>query len=226
VAKTQAELKEKRFLCVSDLHGDIPQDVTDEAGYAGWLVAGDIALDGNGKQFVKWSLKRTTKLYAVSGNHDSGVFGSYLLNHHYHGVSGMAERICSGLILVGVGWCGSFNYQCNILPTEKELGAVCKAAAKAARKIKMPGDATILLTHYPPKLPGIAAYSEGGPGRFYGCVRSMVDLLKPVAVVHGHSHELFCTQVKYGKTLLCCPGPEATVLTIGKDGAAFVPWAD
>jgi Icc-related predicted phosphoesterase len=80
------------------------------------------------------------------------------------------------------------------------------------------------LTHYPPLLNSVFKFSGNPAGWAFKCIASLVDELKPVAIVAGHVHELAGKIAEYNgpgfKSLVVFPGPQGGVLSIGKSGDA------
>ncbi len=208
-----------RFLCVSDLHGEIPPEV-DETGVAAWLVAGDVAgPDGKGRRFLAWARHR--KALVVRGNHDGTGGLAIMLRRQKLDLTGKAKAIVPGLWVVGVGWSGDLPTD---LPEEWQVERRCFMARRMLKREAEPGDAVILLTHYPPKLPGLSFAGE------YACVGQLMIHLTPIAVVFGHDHGKFSEQFVHegsrGQTLLACPGPDGGTLDVDLENrsAKFAPW--
>jgi len=119
------------------------------------------------------------------------------------------------LWLAGVGWFGITPYDA---PGEADLEPVCNEVCRQVGCLVSPSGRLILLTHYPALLGGLfplAGYAAGG---ILNCVRLLIEVLKPVAVVQGHVHEWFATSAEYeyagGRSLIVNPGPRGAVLNI------------
>ena len=187
-----------RLLCCSDTHGRRPPAL-DEAGATAWLHAGDVT-DGPSAvadddsdplhdplraPVARWFADRTIPVFVVAGNHDT--VDDF---HAFRAATDATRRVrpvAERLFVAGVGWHGERYFE---LPLESDLRAVCDQVDRQARRLVMPRDRVILLTHYPPRLPGMRAVERDVPsgGVWYDCVRELAEALRPVAVVQGHVH--------------------------------------
>jgi Icc-related predicted phosphoesterase len=186
-----------RLLCCSDTHGRLPPAL-DEAGATAWLHAGDVA---NGPELVadgsdpladplrepvaRWFASRPIPVVLVRGNHDTADdFGAFRVAGD---ATGKVVRLADGLVVTGVGACGERYFE---LPLESDLRAVCDSVKRQAARLVMPSDRLVLLTHYPPRLPGMRAIERDvrDGGLWYDCVRELAETLRPVAIVQGHVH--------------------------------------
>jgi Icc-related predicted phosphoesterase len=190
-----------RLLCCSDTHGEAPPAVADSTATA-WLHAGDLyegpAIVGRDDEpplpgdpiaevFLAWARQRRAPVYAVHGNHDVGdPYGWFAAVHE---VDGRVERLGADLLLVGIGWHGEVYFE---LPREADLDGVCERARQQVQRHRKASDRVVLLTHYPPLLPGLfpprrgrtATAADGGSEVLARFVRE----LKPLLVVQGHEH--------------------------------------
>lgn len=210
-----------RFLCASDLHGELPQEA-DESGVAAWLIAGDIAgPDGWAKPFVHWASQRQAPVLAVRGNHDVGGVPLMLRGHRLD-ISGRAKAVAPGLWVVGIGW--SSHEDPAMLPQPCHLEIRSHMARRMLRNEAQPNDAIVLLTHYPPKLPGLSFAGE------YACIGKLVDDLRPLVIVAAHDHGRFSEQFLYdgprGRSLIVFPGPGGGTIDLDLEEwkAKFTPW--
>jgi Icc-related predicted phosphoesterase len=72
------------------------------------------------------------------------------------------------------------------------LEDVCERVRRQLRQLAMPRDRIVLLTHYPPLVPGLfpprrgrtAAAADGGSAS----IAALVQELQPLAIVQGHEH--------------------------------------
>jgi Icc-related predicted phosphoesterase len=208
-----------RLLCCSDTHGEAPPNF-DDATATAWLHAGDLyegpslvchdedatPLPGDpiAEVFLSWARSRRAPVYAVQGNHD--VADPYGWFAAVSDVSGRVERLGDDLLLVGVGWHGGVYFE---LPGESDLETVCERVRRQVRREARQGDAIVLLTHYPPLLPGLfpprkgrtASAADGGSVS----IARLVDELKPVAIVQGHEHRWAGLSGRHGASLVICP---------------------
>ncbi|QOV88845.1 metallophosphoesterase family protein [Humisphaera borealis] len=186
-----------RLLCCSDTHTEVPPNL-DEASATAWLHAGDVV---EGPEIVgddsdplqdflrapvaRWFKERPLPVFVVKGNHDT--VDDVHAFRHANDVTGRVVRIAESLVLAGIGWCGETYYE---LPLESDLRGPCDSVLRAANRILMPSDSLILLTHYPPRFPGMRELTRDVPngGVWYDCVRGLVAELRPTAVVQGHVH--------------------------------------
>ncbi|MCZ7645926.1 MAG: metallophosphoesterase [Planctomycetota bacterium] len=210
-----------RFLCVSDLHGELPPE-TDESGVAAWLIAGDVAgPDGRAKQFLAWAGERKAPVLAVRGNHDVDLT-TVQMRWHKLDISGRAKAIVPGLWVVGIGW--SSHEDAATLPQPCHLEIRSHMARRMLRNEAQPDDAIVLLTHYPPALPGLSFAGE------YACIGKLVDDLRPLVVIAGHDHSRHSDRFLYagpkGRSLIVFPGPGGGTidLDLKQWAARFTPW--
>jgi Icc-related predicted phosphoesterase len=154
-------------------------------------------------------------VYGVRGNHD--VDG---LPPGVDDVTGRVVRLADRLWLAGVGWSGRVYAD---LPGESDLEPACRSVERMALRLVMPGDALVLLTHYPADLPGLFPDVGRRDGVVFDCVHRLIDTLRPMAVVQGHVHEWFglaarCNWPVGRATLILNPGPGAATLTVDAVG--------
>jgi Icc-related predicted phosphoesterase len=188
-----------KLLCCADTHGRILPSF-DEGDAVAWLHAGDVA---NGPDYaldlervdprsdpllapiMPWFDSRTLPVFMVRGNHDCG--DPYQVFTSQRDVTGRVVPIAPRVLLAGIGWCGGRYYD---LPRESDLDQVCDDIRRQARRLILPDDNVVLLTHYPPMSPDIRDAREyaGQQGVWYQSVRTLVDELEPVLIVEGHNH--------------------------------------
>jgi Icc-related predicted phosphoesterase len=208
-----------RFLCLSDTHGHpLPRFSEHEVG--AWLHAGDFCdmgaqlMGATARRMIEqWAVERRVPAIAVRGNHDCGN-GAYFLASCMWDITEKVLRFAPHLLIAVIGWSG---IDFRDIPIETALGEVCQKVIASARVQMAAEDQLVLLTHYPARLPEVFP-----PGRktgiAYDCVRAVIDLLHPMAVVQGHQHALFQSQGVYEKdgrrSLIANPGPLGGVLKI------------
>lgn len=224
-----------RLFCVSDTHGKPPPQP--EGDVVACLHGGDFYNKGtkkyrtlfgpNGLALLDWAEANKTQYYSVRGNHDGNDEVSFFSTHSRE-VTGAAARLTDDLVLVGVGWNGSYHYD---LPNEEGVGVYCNQAMNSLVKIVKPSDSFVVLSHYPAWTPKVFG-RVGSPkplGWMFDCVKELVDELKPIAVVAGHVHELSGKVAVYDgprhTSLLVFPGPVGGILTVDTEtmAAGFVP---
>ena len=210
-----------RIACCSDTHGHSPPDLADDEPITAWLHGGD-AYDGPailqgddeeplpGEPIAQpmraWLRSRTAPVYGVHGNHD--VADPYRWFASIESVDGRVARIAPKLVVVGVGWNGEKYYE---LPGESDLRRVCDAARRQVLRVTLPSDHIILLTHYPPRLPGLFPLKPGASAESGSeAVAELVRELRPALIVQGHEHFWFSTYASIDldgrRTLVINPG--------------------
>ncbi|MGD0088563.1 MAG: metallophosphoesterase [Planctomycetota bacterium] len=214
------------FNCVSDTHGAVPPDASDN-GITAWLHAGDVCDRGQEPPaFVRWAALRRVPVLVVRGNHDAGQ-GAWLEEGRLHDVSEEVVQVAPRLFVVGVGWSG-MNFCC--LPSEYALNEVCKRVISRARSKMAAGDHCVVLTHYPAWLPSVFSPEGTSPDAGYDCIRHLIEELNPLAAVQGHIHNLACSQGLYEhkghRTVVAFPGPDGGQLAVDPEAAtaSFAPW--
>jgi Icc-related predicted phosphoesterase len=189
-----------RLMCCSDTHGKAPP-VPQGAPVHAWLHAGDayegptIAHDDEeplpgdpiAEPMRAWLRTCGAPIYGVHGNHDVadpyGWFGSI------EAVDRRVARLAPRLVIVGIGWNGEKYYE---LPGESDLQRVCNSARRQVLRLTLPSDRIVLLTHYPPRMPGLFPMKHSTatePGS--EAVANFLREVRPVLVVQGHEHFWF-----------------------------------
>jgi Icc-related predicted phosphoesterase len=195
----------------------------DDSTATAWLHAGDLydgpsvltndepPLPGDpiAETFLAWVRQRRAPVYAVRGNHD--VADPYRWFASVTEVDGRVERLGSDLLLVGVGWHGEAYVE---MPGESDLEAVCEQARRQLRRLANPRDRIVLISHYPPLLPGlfpprVGARADGGSES----IARLVEELTPMLIVQGHEHRWAGLS---GRT------PSSLVINPGRAGMAVV----
>jgi Icc-related predicted phosphoesterase len=227
-----------RLLCCSDTHARVPPPL-DESGATAWLHGGDVAdgptlvNDGSDPSadplrapVTKWFADRPIQVVLVKGNHDTvDDFNAF---REAGDASGRLVKVADRLFVAGVGWACDLYFG---LPLECDLQHVCDAIRRQARRLVMPSDRVVLLTHYPPRLPGtrpVARDVQDG-GLWYTCVRELAEELLPVAIVQGHVHSWQGTvqTVNVGgvDTVVFHPGRRGGTLVVDvPTGSVSVEW--
>jgi Icc-related predicted phosphoesterase len=174
---------------------------------------------------AKWFAERGVPVYIARGNHD--VDDPYRALAHCGDLTGRVVKLAEHLFVAGIGWHGEKYFE---LPYERDLEPVCQSVIRQAMSRVFSKDRLILLTHYPPRFAGTHEVPNDryGGGVWYDCVRSVVELLEPIAVVQGHNHRWFGAthQIKLARreTLIVNPGTHGCVLEIDleADGARLI----
>lgn len=216
-----------RLLCCSDTHGKPPPSI-DAQNAAAWLHAGDITngptavADGSDPladplraETALWFTRQSIPILAVRGNHDT--LDDLNAFHYARDISGSVVKIVKGLFVVGIGWCGDRYFE---LPSEHDLVDVCDAVRRRTHSLIKPGDRVVMLTHYPPRLPGMrdVGINVDGGGIWFDCIREFAKELRAVAVVQGHIHQWFKSAQTWrytdGQMLVISPGPSGAAVSI------------
>jgi Icc-related predicted phosphoesterase len=134
---------------------------------------------------ARWFKERPIPVYIVKGNHDiADDFGAF---RHGSEVSGVVRQIAPKLYVAGVGWCGEKYFE---LPLESDLESMCAQVIRQATRLVRNSYHLVLLTHYPPRLPGMREMERNprNGGLWYDCVRELAATLRPAAIIQGHAH--------------------------------------
>lgn len=218
------------LLCCSDTHGQRPPELDDSTATA-WLHAGDLydepaivqgdepPLPGDplAEMFLSWVRSRKAPIYAVHGNHD--VADPYDWLSSVRCIDASVARLGDDLLVVGVGWHGERYYEC---PLEPELLTVCNQARRQIRRLARTNDRFVLLTHYPPLVPGLFPRKPGAIVDLGSqAVADLVKELRPILIVQGHEHSWFgITQtIDFGtrSCLVINPGVEGLCVSVDTD---------
>jgi Icc-related predicted phosphoesterase len=208
--------------CCSDTHGSVPNpaegaDLILHAGdfYNRPRVKRPPEISDELDRYVNVVLEDRS-WFAVRGNHDCvdplGFFS------YPHDVGGRVEVLDDGTFLVGIGWHGEVFYE---LPDNRAMSHMCAATLMACARKMRDGDRSILLTHYCPTGAGLPPEE----GWFYEPLRDMMDALRPLAVIQGHSHPFFgmtWVDEEFG-TKVICPGPEGVILRVDGGSLTLLP---
>ena len=228
-----------RLLCCSDTLG-APPPALDETGAVAWLHAGDAnngpTAVGDGSdpladplraEAARWFIDRPIPLWVVKGNHD-GIddLNAFAASRD---LTGRVVRVAPRLLVAGIGWHGERYFE---LPFEADLAKACESVARQARRLVMPDDRLILLTHYPARYPEVREVEgdRDGAGVWYNCVRDVIEEFRPLVVVQGHVHRwagtAFTAAVRDRQVLALFPGPTGAVVTVDPEaGTAEHEWA-
>ena len=81
----------------------------------------------------------------------------------------------------------------------------------------------VVLSHYPPRLPGLFPGDDDPDAMVYASVAELVCALKPVLVVTGREHRWagLSASLRHkggGTTMIVNPGPEGMVIGVGPRG--------
>lgn len=219
----------------------MPPPGIDENEAVAWLHAGDVnngpttAGDGSDPledplrcDAARWFVTRRVPVFVVKGNHD-GVDDFHAFSRATD-LTGRVVQVAPRLYVAGIGWHGERYFE---LPFEADLRPVCDAVLRQARRLVMPRDRVVVLTHYPARYPEVneVAGDRDGAGVWYDCVRQVVEELRPLVIVQGHVHRwartAFCVSVGDRQVLAVFPGPTGAVVTIDTEtGAAQHEWTE
>ena len=200
--------------CCSDTHGQVLPHWNGR-GIAAVLHAGDVydapsLIEDDDDPLARASAQSVVvPLFAVRGNHDHADPGGFFRSAKDLS-PGRLYRLSPKLWVGGIGFAPRRYYD---LPGESDLEPSCVELARQARHLLAGDDEVILLTHYPPKLPEMPCGDVPATWT-YGCIASLVEELRPAAVIQGHVHEWFGKQWRSGPTLVVSPGPVGCVLAL------------
>lgn len=192
-----------RLLCCSDTHGRRPPPL-DEDGAIAWLHAGDVEsgpdvdasmlevdprLDPLLAPVATWFDSRPIPVHLVRGNHDCvDVYRAFDAGRD---VGGRVVPLAPGVWLAGLGWHGERYFE---LPTDSDLMSALTSLERQLRRLAGPGDAVVLLSHYPLRAdearPAHPMNAEDSAG-----IRAFVDRVRPALVVEGHVHHRAGTSI-------------------------------
>ena len=226
--------KPVRLLTCSDTHDRLPPDLA-EAGATAWLHAGDVyeapdlveaipgLSDNDHPDVDAWARRRSVPVYTVKGNHDyADPFGFFTAQRD---ITGRVVRLADGLLLAGVGWAGVRSVE---PPLDGELAEVCAEVGGAVDLARREGDRVVLLTHYPPRSPGLFPDDQWGRQSdfCFPCVTELVKAIEPVLVIQGHIHRwagmTATLQMGERSTLVVSPGPAGMVIELRGRQASVV----
>jgi Icc-related predicted phosphoesterase len=216
-----------RLLCCSDTHGQRAPDLA-ETGALAWLHAGDV-YDGpsisagddhplTGAPLAEpvrsWLQSRTVPVLGVRGNHDVGdPYGWFDVAEP---VDERVRRLGPNLVVAGLGWHGERYYEC---PVESDLETACERLRRQLLRVTNRSDLVILLTHYPPRVPGLFPMKPGAVEcAGYEAISRLVQEVQPILIVQGHEHFWFgqVATIEFGErsTLVVNPGPRGMTVTV------------
>lgn len=210
-----------RLFCFSDTH----QRALPECKPAPdvWLFAGDLydkpdrgSLTTEDVEFRRavqaWRNTHPQPIYAVKGNHDlhdrANFFGQSV-----DLTDGDIRHLGNDLFVAGLGWTGQHFFE---LPLETHLIDRCLRIEDEWARLGRRGR-LILMTHYPPNDPKVIPYMGENNGFFYDCIRNLIDEVRPVAVIVGHSHVHFGLVTRMGDSVVVFPGRNGRMLTVEDD---------
>jgi predicted phosphodiesterase len=200
-----------KIACVSDSHSHAPPAIQNVDF---WLHAGDI-YDGRYKGLHDGWLKMK-EIYAVRGNHDYYDHKSFLKTND---ISGIVREVRPKFFIVGIGWCSNKYYD---LPTESDMAKCCHEVLRQCLFKMKDGSQSIILSHYGPLTNRIIG---GGSkeGWFYESIQKVVEAIRPIAIVHGHTHDLAGQAYVKDGTLYVCTGPKGGILDTQSSTFSITP---
>jgi calcineurin-like phosphoesterase family protein len=207
----------------SDTHGDPLPDFPSDCPLV--LHAGDLydfdQINDPAKATRIVEQVASRKVAFVRGNHD---ISDDLRIMATCDLSGGLARLADGLWVAGIGMgCGhrvaGLSGAEVMTPTEAGLVGVCGRLLQLAVKTMKDGDRSILLTHYPARLPG----QRENEGFYFDCVFQVCQALRPLAVVQGHTHSDFGKVQEHDGLVFIHPGPAGMVLEVSPDGVKTFP---
>jgi predicted phosphodiesterase len=160
----------------------------------------------------------TRKVVFVRGNHDITDRMKIMATCD---ISGKLARL-GNIWVVGLGLgCGHRDGRKIevMIPTEGGLIGICSQLLGLATENMKDGDSSILLTHYPARLPG----EKVNEGFYFDCVFKVCQALRPLVVVQGHTHRDFGKVIEYDGMTFVWPGPAGKVLELSSSGIKIIP---
>ena len=116
--------------------------------------------------------------------------------------------------IVGLGWCGQ---EYNQLPTESLMTKLVLRLLDACSNTFKDGDRSILVTHYLPTGP----YFKNCEGWEFKSINSLIDAIRPMAVIAGHRHGLAGKTFYQGDVPIIFPGPKGGWLEVEESGVKW-----
>lgn len=192
----------------SDTHGERPPAIPGDLV----LHAGDVYEDDRHVEGVKEWVKIDKRILAVRGNHDGfdpmGFFNSREFTVTAEG----------NIWFVGLGFATQdLSYGPFAVPSERGLASIAHEVLKETVDLIPPGAQTIILSHYAPT----SMYHGPQEGFFFNCIPLMCKALRPIALLHGHIHQLFGRFYHVEGTPTYCLGPKGLTFTV-EDGTIHV----
>jgi len=187
----------------SDTHGKRPPiTITGDI----ILHAGDIYEDDRHIEGVKEWDNISKRILAVRGNHDAFDPIKFFENREF--------KICQideKLWVIGVGFATKdLSYGLYAIPTERTISKIVAKTLEHTIDLIPQGDQTIILSHYAP-----ASELYGSEeGWFFNSITKMCEALKPLALLHGHTHNLFGRNYYIGETPVWSLGPKGFTFTV------------
>jgi calcineurin-like phosphoesterase family protein len=159
------------------------------------------------------------KVAFVRGNHDITDHMRIIVTAD---LSGKLARLADWLWVVGIG-IGCGNRKAGgvevMTPTEGGLVGVCNQVLKLAVEHMKEGDRSILLTHYPARLPD----ERLDEGFRFDCVFKVAQALRPLAIVQGHTHRDFGRIKEHDGLTFIHPGPQGMILEVTPNSTKTIP---
>lgn len=205
----------------SDTHGDpLPEFPTDCELI---LHAGDL-YDFDDLHNTEKAVKLVEQIAAhkvvfVRGNHD---ITDRLKLMATCDISRKLARLADGLWIAGIGLgCGHRDgKKIEVMtPTEGGLVSICGQVLQLAIENMKEGDRSILLTHYPARLPE----DKLNEGFYFDCVFQVCQALRPLVVIQGHTHRDFGKKIEHDGMIFVWPGPDGMVLELSQDDVKISP---
>lgn len=197
-----------KFFCLSDTHAQRPENAVRRLDGQVILHAGDFYNEGVARAHPDWDdVLSRNDILMVRGNHD--CVKTDLLDAH-----DLTMGLCraGNVWVVGLGWCG--HRYCDLAP-EPLMTKHVLFLLDACSKVMSSGDRSVLVTHYPPACQMIR-YREGFS---YKAIASLVEALRPMAVVAGHLHSMSGRTVYHADAPVFFPGHKGCWLDVSEEGA-------
>jgi len=190
----------------TDTHGEFPPN----------LIKGDVILHGGDvyedsrhwRGVEAWGAL-DKRVLAVRGNHDA-----FDPVNFFEGRELTVEELGNGLWAVGIGFATQdMSYGPYAIPTEHTMTEIVSERLKETT-LKIPqGAQVVVLSHYAPA----SKFYPPKEGWYFVCLTALCEALRPVMMIHGHSHHMFGKEYYIGDVPALCPGHKGMTFEY-KDG--------
>lgn len=203
-----------KLFCMSDTHGGPPPAKALSLPHGTVMLhAGDFYNEGSTKVHSDWTKviggDTGNDILMVRGNHDC-VETDFIKGHDLTMGFSRVEKTW----IVGLGWCGR---EYNQLPPESLMTKLVLRLLDACSNTFKDGDRSILVTHYLPTGP----YFKNCEGWEFKSINSLIDAIRPMAVIAGHRHGLAGKTFYQGDVPIIFPGPKGGWLEVEESGVKW-----
>jgi Icc-related predicted phosphoesterase len=203
-----------KLFCMSDTHGGPPPAKALSLPHGTVMLhAGDFYNEGSTKVHSDWTKviggDTGNDILMVRGNHDC-VETDFIKGHDLTMGFSRVEKTW----IVGLGWCGQ---EYNQLPPEALMTKLVLRLLDACSNTFKAGDRSILVTHYLPTGP----HFKNCEGWEFKSINSLIDAIRPMAVIAGHRHGLAGKTFYQGDVPIIFPGPKGGWLEVEEGGVKW-----